>query len=280
MSRHGWQPGETLGVKDSAHSKHFTNASHTHIRVSRKDDNLGLGARARRPLEDNEPTGLDAFQGLLGRLNGKSDAELQKEQRKVEDRRLLSYVERRWKTMQFVSGGFLVQDKDKKEEDEVPATEKKIKSVMETAEEDIESTTTKRRSKDKKEKKDSSKSKKDKKSKKDRRKKDSDSSTSTTPDDSSDEATPAPDSESTTKEKSKKSRKERKKRKAEDEENTAKAEKTDAENKSSKSPEPSAPAVPAPPRNLKGRHVLRGRYIQSKRMATLDDKSLNEVWIT
>ncbi|KAI5287818.1 telomerase inhibitor, partial [Ascosphaera acerosa] len=88
MSRQGWAPGETLGARDAAHSGHFTAASHSHIRVARKEDNLGLGARARRPLEDDEPTGLDAFQAMLGRLNGKSDAELLKEQRKVEDRKL------------------------------------------------------------------------------------------------------------------------------------------------------------------------------------------------
>ncbi|KAI5299113.1 telomerase inhibitor [Ascosphaera pollenicola] len=271
MSRHGWQPGETLGVKDSAHSQHFSSASHTHIRVSRKDDTLGLGARARRPLEDNEPTGLDAFQGLLGRLNGKSEGELQKERRKVEDRRLMSYVERRWKTMYFVSGGFLVGDKKDEEEEEKKSADKKEKVALTKAAEvdsEDESSRSKRRSKEKKEKKESSESsKKEKKHKKDRRKKGLDSSDSSTD-----------DSESTTKEKSKSRKDKKKKRKADDEEATPSTKEAEAESKLSKSPEPSV-AAPVPPRQLKGRHVLRGRYIQSKRMATLDDKSLNEIFM-
>ena len=73
-----------------------------------KDDNLGLGAKS----GVNVPTtGLDAFQGLLGRLNGKHDDELEKEQRTRDDLRRAVYTESRWGALRFVSGGFLVGDK-------------------------------------------------------------------------------------------------------------------------------------------------------------------------
>ncbi len=53
-------------------------------------------------------TGLDALQSLFGRLNGKSDQELARAQTAREDVRRGAYVEQRWGTMRFVSGGLLV----------------------------------------------------------------------------------------------------------------------------------------------------------------------------
>lgn len=74
-----------------------------------KDDTLGLGAKRKRdPLE--EPTGLDAFKGLLGRLNGKPDAELEVEQRRRHDSRLAQYVTTRWQAVRFIRGGVLSQN--------------------------------------------------------------------------------------------------------------------------------------------------------------------------
>ncbi|KAL4919402.1 hypothetical protein BDW62DRAFT_200005 [Aspergillus aurantiobrunneus] len=89
----------------------FTAASASHIRVTVKDDTLGLGARSKRdPLD--EPTGLDAFKGLLGRLNGKSDTELQADQKKRDDVKLARYAATKWQAVRFISGGLLVQEKD------------------------------------------------------------------------------------------------------------------------------------------------------------------------
>ena len=52
---------------------------------------------------------MDAFQGLLGRLNGKSDTELKKEVQKNEDKKLAMWAQGRWGGVMFVPGGTLVQ---------------------------------------------------------------------------------------------------------------------------------------------------------------------------
>ncbi|KAE8348767.1 protein pxr1 [Aspergillus coremiiformis] len=110
MSSQGWTPGSFLGAQNAAHADMFTAASASHIKVVIKGDTLGLGARSKRdPL--NEPTGLDAFKGLLGRLNGKSDADLAVEQRKLHDTKLARYAATKWHTVTFISGGLLAQEK-------------------------------------------------------------------------------------------------------------------------------------------------------------------------
>lgn len=108
MSAQGWTPGNRLGARDAAHADMLTAGSHSHIRVTIKDDTLGLGARVGR---DGEPTGLDAFKGLLGRLNGKSDGELVQEQRKRDDVKLARYAALKFQAVRFVRGGLLAQEK-------------------------------------------------------------------------------------------------------------------------------------------------------------------------
>lgn len=105
LQSHGWTPGASLG----AHNKSYTRPKATsHIKVTLKDDNLGLGARS----GPNVPQpGLDAFQGLLGRLNGKSEVELSKEQSIRDDSRRKNYAEKRFGGLNFVSGGLLVGDR-------------------------------------------------------------------------------------------------------------------------------------------------------------------------
>lgn len=76
-----------------------------------KDDNLGLGARNGARNDDGPTTGLDGLQHLLGRLNGKDEKLLEKEQRCREDTKRTLYAERRWGLGSFVSGGFLVKDR-------------------------------------------------------------------------------------------------------------------------------------------------------------------------
>ncbi|GIK04144.1 telomerase inhibitor [Aspergillus viridinutans] len=111
LKAQGWTPGSFLGARNATHSDLFTTASASHIRVVLKDDTLGLGARPKRDLLD-EPTGLDAFKGLLGRLNGKSDTQLEAEQKKRNDAKLARYAATKWQTVRFISGGLLVQEKD------------------------------------------------------------------------------------------------------------------------------------------------------------------------
>jgi Pin2-interacting protein X1 len=56
LTSQGWTPGASLGATDAAHKAHYTAASHSHIRVFLKDDNLGLGAK--RGSERAENFGL------------------------------------------------------------------------------------------------------------------------------------------------------------------------------------------------------------------------------
>ncbi|KAK2628312.1 hypothetical protein QTJ16_002958 [Diplocarpon rosae] len=111
MTAQGWQPGQYLGAKDAAHAEFHTAANSSHIRVSIKDDNLGLGAKTGTGVGHGECTGLDAFKNLLGRLNGKEESEIAKEQKSRDDLRRAIYSERKWGTQRFISGGFLIGDK-------------------------------------------------------------------------------------------------------------------------------------------------------------------------
>lgn len=74
-----------------------------------KDDNLGLGAQ--RGQVEGHNFGLATFQDLLGRLNGKGEEELQKDQSIRADLGRRLYAEQKWGPARFVRGGFLVGDK-------------------------------------------------------------------------------------------------------------------------------------------------------------------------
>jgi Pin2-interacting protein X1 len=111
MTSQGWQPGDYLGAKNAAHAESYTAANASHIRVSIKDDNLGLGAKIGSGVGHGECTGLDAFTNLLGRLNGKDEDELEREQKSREDLKRAIYTERKWGSVRFVPGGFLIGDK-------------------------------------------------------------------------------------------------------------------------------------------------------------------------
>ena len=105
----GWTPGSSLGAGNPSSTNNPDSISH--VRVTVKDDNRGLGARNGFFDEDRPTTGLDGLQDLLGRLNGKDNQLLQVEQRKRADSTLAIYAERRWGFENFVSGGFLVGDR-------------------------------------------------------------------------------------------------------------------------------------------------------------------------
>ncbi|KAI9826463.1 MAG: hypothetical protein M1819_007356 [Sarea resinae] len=118
MSAQGWTQGSLLGAKNAAHAHLHTAANASHIRVTLKDDNLGLGAKRGSGQAEGQCVGLDAFQGLLGRLNGKTDEDLAKEQKSREDLQRAIYTERRWGLVRFVRGGLLVGDKIQELRDE------------------------------------------------------------------------------------------------------------------------------------------------------------------
>jgi Pin2-interacting protein X1 len=115
MLSQGWVAGQGLGAQNR---KGFNSYDSAKVKVSFKDDNLGLGASLKSKDIEHSRTGLDAFQGLLGRLNGKSDAELEKAEKKAEDRKLVMFAQGKWGGMVFVSGGLLVQRDDFKVQDE------------------------------------------------------------------------------------------------------------------------------------------------------------------
>ncbi|CAI4499335.1 AHG_G0022710.mRNA.1.CDS.1 [Saccharomyces cerevisiae] len=69
LEKFGWKPGMGLGLSPM-------NSNTSHIKVSIKDDNVGLGAKLKRKdkkdeFDNGECAGLDVFQRILGRLNGK-----------------------------------------------------------------------------------------------------------------------------------------------------------------------------------------------------------------
>ncbi|KAJ5520641.1 hypothetical protein N7463_001094 [Penicillium fimorum] len=250
MSSQGWTPGSLLGAKDAAHANLLTAASASHIKVILKDDNLGLGARIGR---ETEPTGLDAFKGLLGRLNGKSEVELKKDERKRDDVRLARYAALKFPEVRFVSAGLLTQEKEL----EIPppttkdATSKKPKSDMkertkttEDNETSSESDAPARKSKSK------SKTKSKSKSKKSRTRDETDGNESSS--------------------ESKKKKKKSKKRKAD-------ADESDSSNKTE--PESKVVATISRERRPMGRNVTRSRHIAQKKRAIMDDKSLNEIFM-
>lgn len=111
LQSQGWQPGDFLGAKDAPHAKFYSAANASHIRVALRDDNLGLGARYGAAGGEWESTGLDGFQDLLGRLNGLAPQELENKQQARATLKRNRYAEKRWGSLNFVSGGLLVGDK-------------------------------------------------------------------------------------------------------------------------------------------------------------------------
>lgn len=108
LAQQGWKPGNYLGAKSAAHASHYTVGSAGHVRVSLKDDTLGLGAS--QPAQD-EATGLGNFQDLLGRLNGKEQSKIEEEQYQRKTLGMKMYAQQRWGVTKFVKAGYLVGDK-------------------------------------------------------------------------------------------------------------------------------------------------------------------------
>ena len=250
LSSQGWTPGKCLGAQNAAHAHLFTAASASHIKVVVKDDTLGLGARSKRnPLE--EPTGLDAFKGLLGRLNGKTDVELEAEQQKREDVRLAQYAATRWQTVRFVRGGLLAQEKT-----DVPDAEKTRSSRSDNA-------SNEKRSR-----------KKNTKAKNDGNAHSLQSAGSPTTNLSETRDSNTEDTAERARKKESKKRKRDTKRK--DADGQVHRKEPQDSTKGSRSPSRRL-AVISKERRPVGRHAFRGRHIEQKKKSLLDEKSLNEV---
>ncbi|KAJ4173682.1 telomerase inhibitor [Fusarium falciforme] len=117
----GWQPGQFLGAENAPHSELHTAANASYIRVVLKDDMKGLGfSRAK----EDEVTGLDVFQDLLSRLNGKTEDQVVEDQQARLAVKTHHFVEQRYGPMRFVYGGLLVGDEMKEKDDEEAKTPK------------------------------------------------------------------------------------------------------------------------------------------------------------
>lgn len=112
MQKSGWTPGTALGASPTPIPVSQSTASQVKIRI--KDDTLGLGANLKSRDVEAQRTGLDAFQGLLGRLNAKDQSEVKIVEEKIENKKLAMFAMGRWGGMVFVPGGVLVQEDPKK----------------------------------------------------------------------------------------------------------------------------------------------------------------------
>ncbi|ESW97585.1 hypothetical protein KL918_002959 [Ogataea parapolymorpha] len=208
LQKYGWKPGQGLGLTN--------NATTSHIKVVIKQDNTGLGASLARKsakkdeFDSGECTGLDVFQRLLGRLNGK-EAEVNEQMDELQRNRIING---RW-GINFVRGDVLKSTWDAKE------------GKMREGGKD-----------------------KDKTDKKDKKKKDR-------------------------KHKDKKKHKDEKKHK--DKEKSRKRKRDDAEvtRESMLAPRDRSETPPVP----SGRMALRQKWIQQKRLAVVDSKALQEIFM-
>ncbi|KAL9106711.1 MAG: hypothetical protein Q9227_008280 [Pyrenula ochraceoflavens] len=112
LSRQGWSPGIPLNPSSTHLSTSHRSASR--VKIVYKDDNLGLGADRGKMVGEDDGGRGDLFAGLLGRLNGKGEEEVERESEREKRKRAERWVAGRrgkgW--MEFVRGGVLVQGDD------------------------------------------------------------------------------------------------------------------------------------------------------------------------
>ncbi|KAG9674431.1 hypothetical protein KCU99_g6585, partial [Aureobasidium melanogenum] len=286
LASQGWKPGDTLGAKDANHASHYTVGSNSHIRVLLKDDNLGLGAA--RGGNNAETFGLSLYSGLLGRLNGKSEAEVEKQQTAQRDVELALYQGRKFGNINFISAGFLVGDKMDLKSTVMPnskptsqqaapdaANKKRKRSEPEQqSNNDASSESDSSDSDDEVE--EAPKAKKMKESKKDRK------SSKKEKKDKKRKATDASGSEDETRAEKKARKAERRaKKEAKKEEKRKRKEEKKAAKSSTATPSsaPGTPAEPAPVAALYGRQNVRQRYIAQKRLAFMDPQAMKEIFM-
>ncbi|KAI6854393.1 hypothetical protein KC338_g9275 [Hortaea werneckii] len=325
LASQGWKPGDYLGATNAAHSDHYTAANASHIRVMLREDGLGLGAKV-GGKSNAETFGLSTLSGIFGRLNGKSDEEVQKKQYDLRDAELRSYQAGKYGFMNFVRGGLLVGDKMEAEpEKTLPAKTVDAKSATAPAEvtqnnkrkaEDGSATEKSSKSRKKAERKDDETgaesasepdAKRSEKSKSKKKQKRVEEPTDQSNSDSSDSSAKARSAEKQAKRERKEQRRaERAQRKADtgedgdekarlkqekrahkderrkkkEEKRRARAEKSGdstATSSAAVTPATSGTSTPTTAQPAMGRQAIRQRYIQQKRMASMDSKALNEI---
>lgn len=108
----GWEPGQYLGAKNAPQAAHYTAANASFVRIALKDDFLGLGFKK---AKEEQVTGMDAFQDMLARLNGKSEVAIQKEKQAKAALQTSLYCQSKFGPMRFVRGGWLVGDQEQQD---------------------------------------------------------------------------------------------------------------------------------------------------------------------
>ena len=160
LEKLGWKPGSGLGM--------MSDATTTHIKVSIKDDNLGLGAKLKKKdkqdeFDSGECTGLDVFQRLLGRLNGNEET-ISKE---LDRQKTENIINGKW-GIHFVKGEVLSSSWDAETKQLISYAMVKKRKADDSDNSEDEHKKSKKSKKEKKEKKEK-KDKKDKKEKKEKK---------------------------------------------------------------------------------------------------------------
>ncbi|KAF6841461.1 Protein PXR1 [Colletotrichum plurivorum] len=311
----GWEPGQYLGAKDAAHAVHHTAANASFIRVALKDDMLGLGFKQARDDRVTGMDAFSDLLGRLNGKSTESidkdrQARAQLKSTLYCDTKFgpMRFVRGGWLVGDQVREEPDAEPKDEDEEDvkmeDIPSVadkKSKKRKVEESSDEDSSSSEDekarkKRRKqekkaakKDKKDKKRKSKKedvsedtqddseKKSKKDKKEKKKADKESSAEDSDDKSSKKKRKEKetDAEKAARKAEKRQRKEEKRAKKEE-----KRAKKEASRESSSTPAtgtstPAASGTSTPV--LRGHHAVRSRWIAQKKLATMDDKALNQV---
>ncbi|KAI5957878.1 PXR1 [Candida margitis] len=298
LSKMGWAPGSGLGlVKDSLT---------THLKIHIKTDNTGLGAKLKKADKDknlDECSGLDAFQRILGRLNGNEE----KVNSVLDKKRNDNILNGKW-GMRFVKGEvlsstwdkdnkMLISYKNKSQEDtkkrdfeevqEEGDVQKPSEKKMKLEKDD--SYVVSRPKKEKKEKKNKDKvSKSEKKEKKDKESKKKEKKGKDKDKESKKEKKEKKEKES---KKDKKEKKDGKVKKSKSSKSTkydssrgkdsmnSKQSRLEAEVDSSISNLDSSSSRDSTPTPIASRLSGRAKYIRQKRASVMDPKALNEIFM-
>lgn len=270
LEKMGWKPGKGLGLVDHAMT--------SHVKVSIKTDNAGLGSKLAKKrkndeFDSGECAGLDVFQRILGRLNGKEE-QINNE---LERQRKESIINGKW-GMHFVKGDTLKStwdaeckqlmkgEKRKAEESEAPRkkakklddkSEKKSKKDKKSKKLEKDDVSEKKDKKDKKDKSKKDKSEKDKSEKKDKKEK-------SKKEKKSDEESKSLKKEKKSKDKKEKSKKSKKEKSSDEEEVTR---------DSMLKPREKAKE------EIATRLSARAKWIRQKRASVMDAKALNEIFM-
>lgn len=269
MEKLGWKSGNGLGVGQSGNT--------VHVKVAFKKDNTGLGHKVKKRGNDDDlaefAQGLDSFQRILGRLNGKDENKLDSA---LGSRRLNMVMEYGKFGMAFVYGGLLEGTVDKMfvEDSTKSKKEKSSKRKFSDAEEssrdsdsesEVEEPAKKKSRKSSKEEKKSKKEQKEKKAKKEKKEK------------SEKKEKKDKKEKKSKKEKEGKEKKEKKDKKEKKEKKDKKDKKDKKEKKEQVAEVEITETVTAKVTPMRGMQGTRARWIAQKRAATMDAKSLAEI---